>query len=47
MYWMLLPLDPNAERHLESPSSAVRDYWIEAWRAGIAAVRHLLNVKLG
>jgi hypothetical protein len=47
MYWMLLPPSANVQRHLESPPSPLLVSWIGAWRAGVTAVRHLLNVKCG
>jgi hypothetical protein len=37
MYWMLLPLDPNASRHTEDhrvpPSGSLRDLFHDCWSA--------------
>jgi hypothetical protein len=43
MFWMLLPLDENAERHLDAEQASLRGYWADVVRTGLDAIRHLLH----
>ena len=42
MYWMLLPPNANAGRHIEADRLPQSGYWAHLFHAGWDAVLHLL-----
>jgi hypothetical protein len=45
MYWMLLPLDVNAGRHIEYRSVPLHGYWANVFRTVWDSVVHLLALR--
>jgi hypothetical protein len=31
MYWLVLPLDANAQRHLVAETGRANDFWVHLW----------------